>query len=127
MIPQERGIEGISVYSYYNYHFFSKGGNRLCELLGEIQEVLYSPPSKLLKLASGLIGGLIVGSFSPSLLHSHHSVPHALSFTHLHAPTYSFIDPSIIHVLARGKGAELLKISHGIVGCSGRWCDLAMT
>jgi hypothetical protein len=82
---------------------------------------------KLLKPTSGLMGGLVVGSFSPSLFHSHHSIPHALSCTHLHESTYLFIDPSIIHVLAWGKGAELLKISHGIVGCSGHLCDPAMT
>jgi hypothetical protein len=35
MIPQERGLEGLSVYSYFNYLFLSKGGDRLCELLGE--------------------------------------------------------------------------------------------
>ena len=47
MIPQERGIDGISVFSYSNYPFFSKGGDRLRELLGEGQEVLDSPQSYL--------------------------------------------------------------------------------
>jgi hypothetical protein len=47
MIPQERGLEGISVYSYFNYPFLSKGGDRLCELLGEGQEVLDCPRSYL--------------------------------------------------------------------------------
>jgi hypothetical protein len=35
MIPQERGLEGISVYSYFNYPFLSMGGDQLRELLGE--------------------------------------------------------------------------------------------
>jgi hypothetical protein len=35
MIPQERGLEGLSVYSYFNYHFFSKEGDLLHEILGE--------------------------------------------------------------------------------------------
>ena len=43
MIPQERGIEGISVYSCVNYPFFPKGGDQIRELLGEGQEVLVSP------------------------------------------------------------------------------------
>jgi hypothetical protein len=47
MIPQERGLEGLSVYSFFNYPFFSKGGDRLCELLGEGQEVLDSPRNYL--------------------------------------------------------------------------------
>jgi hypothetical protein len=34
MIPQERGIEGLSVYSYVNHPFY-KGGKQLCEILGE--------------------------------------------------------------------------------------------
>ena len=42
MIPQERGIEGISVYSFFNYPFLSKGGDRLHDILGEGQEVLDS-------------------------------------------------------------------------------------
>jgi hypothetical protein len=106
--------------------FLSMGGDHLRELLGEGQEVL-DFLTKLLKPASGMMEGLVVGSFSPSLMHSYHSIPHALSCTHLHAPTYSFIDPSVIRVLAQGKGVELLKVSHVIVGSSGRWCDPAMT
>jgi hypothetical protein len=47
MIPQERGLEGLSVYSYVNYPFCPKGGDRLRELLGEGQEVLDSPRSYL--------------------------------------------------------------------------------
>jgi hypothetical protein len=82
MIPQERGLEGLSVYSYSNYPFLSKGGHRLRELLGEGQEVL-DFPTKLLKHTSSLMGGLFIGLFSPSILHSHHSIPHALSCTHL--------------------------------------------
>jgi hypothetical protein len=35
MIPQERRLEGISVYSYVN-HPFSKGGKKLHEILGEV-------------------------------------------------------------------------------------------
>ena len=37
-------------------NFFPKGGDQLCELLGEGQEVL-DFPTKLLKPASGLMGG----------------------------------------------------------------------
>ena len=127
MIPQERGIEGLSVYSYSNYPFFSKGGDRLREILGEGQEVLDSP-QEILKPIPGMIVGLVVGSFSPSLLHLYHSIPHALSCTHLHAPTYPFIDPSSpAPVSWLGKGAELLKNSLNIAGCSGHWCDPAAT
>jgi hypothetical protein len=56
MIPQERGLEGLNAYSYFNYPFLSKGGDWLRELLGEGQEVL-DFPTKLLKPASSLIGG----------------------------------------------------------------------
>jgi hypothetical protein len=56
MIPQERGLEGLSVYSFSNYPFLSKGGDRLRVLLGEGQEVL-DFPTRLLKSTSGLIGG----------------------------------------------------------------------
>jgi hypothetical protein len=35
------------MYSYVNYPFFSNGGDRLHELLGEGQEVLDSPRSYL--------------------------------------------------------------------------------
>jgi hypothetical protein len=94
--------------------------------LGKATRFLIPPLPKLLKPVSGLMGGLVVGSFSPSILHSHHSIPHALSCMHIHAPTYPFIDPSVIRVLAQGKGDELLKISHGIVGCSSLWYDPAV-
>jgi hypothetical protein len=47
MIPQERGLEGLSVYSYVNYPFFLREGIELRELLGEGQEVLDSPRSYL--------------------------------------------------------------------------------
>jgi hypothetical protein len=56
MIPQERGIEGLSVYSYFNYPFLSKGRDQLREILGEGQEVLDFPMS-LLKPTSGMMGG----------------------------------------------------------------------
>ena len=46
MIPHERGLEGINVYSYFNYPF-SKGEDRLREILAEGQEVLVSPRSYL--------------------------------------------------------------------------------
>jgi hypothetical protein len=29
MILEERRLEGLSVYSYFNYPFFSKGGDQL--------------------------------------------------------------------------------------------------
>jgi hypothetical protein len=47
MIPQETGLEGLSFYSYFNYPFLPKGGDRLHKLLGEGQEVLDSPRSYL--------------------------------------------------------------------------------
>jgi hypothetical protein len=58
MIPQERELEGLSVYSYFFLlPFLSKGGDQLRELLGEGQEVLVFP-TRLLKPTSGLMGGL---------------------------------------------------------------------
>ena len=57
MIPQERELEGLSVIPIFLLPFFSKGGDRLRELLGEGQEVLVFP-TRLLKPASGLMGGL---------------------------------------------------------------------
>jgi hypothetical protein len=47
MNPQERGFEGISVYSYFNYLFLFKGWDWLHELLGDGQEVLDSPRNYL--------------------------------------------------------------------------------
>jgi hypothetical protein len=56
MIPQERELEGLSVIPIFLLPFLSKGGDRLRELLGEGQEVLVFP-MRLLKPASGLMGG----------------------------------------------------------------------
>jgi hypothetical protein len=119
MVPQERGLEGI-IFIPILITIFSKGGDRLHEIIGEGQEVLDSP-RKILKPIPGLIVGLVVGSFTPSLLHSYHSFPHTL----FHSLTHSLIHPHLRLGLEKGK--ELPKTSHGTVGCSGRWCDLAMT
>jgi hypothetical protein len=35
MIPQERGLEGLSVYSYVNYPFFLREGIDYVRLLGK--------------------------------------------------------------------------------------------
>jgi hypothetical protein len=58
MIPQERELEGLGVYSYFLLlPLLSKGGDQLCEIIGEGQEVLVFP-TRLLKPAFGLKGGL---------------------------------------------------------------------
>ena len=43
MIPQEREIQGLSVIPIFLLPFLSKGGDQLRELLGEGQEILFSP------------------------------------------------------------------------------------
>jgi len=35
MIPKERGLEGLSVYSFFNYPFLSKGGIVYMSFLGK--------------------------------------------------------------------------------------------
>jgi hypothetical protein len=57
MLPQERELEGLSVIPILLLPFFSKGGDWLCEIIGEGQEVLVFP-TRLLKPASGLMGEL---------------------------------------------------------------------
>jgi hypothetical protein len=57
MIPKERKLEGLSVIPILLLPFLSKGGDQLRELIGEGQEVLVFP-KRLLKPASGLMGGL---------------------------------------------------------------------
>ena len=57
MIPKERDLEGLSVIPIFLFPFLSKGGDRLCEVLWEGQEVLVFP-MRLLKPTSGLMGGL---------------------------------------------------------------------
>jgi hypothetical protein len=56
MIPQERGIEGISVYSYSNYPFYLREGINYVSFLWKARKFLISP-MKLLKLTSSLMGG----------------------------------------------------------------------
>jgi hypothetical protein len=56
MIPQERGLEGISVYSYVNYPFFLREGIGYVSFLGKARRFLISP-RRLLKPTSGLMGG----------------------------------------------------------------------
>ena len=43
MIPKERELEGLSVIPIFLLPILSKGGDQLCEFLGEGQEVLVSP------------------------------------------------------------------------------------
>jgi hypothetical protein len=40
MIPQERGLEGISVYSYGNYPFFLREGIDYMSILGKDMRLL---------------------------------------------------------------------------------------
>jgi hypothetical protein len=55
MIPQERGLEGLSVYSYFNYPFCLTEGIDYMSFLGKARRFLIPP--NLLKPASGLMGG----------------------------------------------------------------------
>jgi hypothetical protein len=43
MIPQERGLEGLSVYSYVNYHFFTREGIGYMGFLGKVRRFLIPP------------------------------------------------------------------------------------
>ena len=56
MIPQERELEGLSVIPIFLFPFLFKGGDQLCEILGEVHEVLLFP-MRLLKPTSGLMRG----------------------------------------------------------------------
>jgi hypothetical protein len=40
MIPQERGLEGISVYSYFNYPFCLREGINYVSFLGKARRFL---------------------------------------------------------------------------------------
>jgi hypothetical protein len=40
MIPQERGLEGLSVYSYFNYPFFLREGISYVSFLGKARRFL---------------------------------------------------------------------------------------
>jgi hypothetical protein len=103
--------------------------------LGEARRFLI--PHEILKPTPGLLGGWLIAcslifSLTPSFTYVFiqliigscvHSLAH--SFIH-HILTYH----SLIHPHSRlglGKGNELSKSSHGIVGCSGRWCNPSMT
>jgi hypothetical protein len=109
MIPQERGLEGINIYFLFYLPFLFKEGDQLCELLGEVQEVLDSP-QEIIKPITGLIVGLVVGC--GSLVDGHWlvcSFPSAfctiLSLMPFHALTYPSIDPSSpASWLGKGKG-----------------------
>jgi hypothetical protein len=103
--------------------------------LGETRRFLI--PHEILKPAPGLLGGWLIArllicsftlSFSYSLVHlitgsCTHSLAHL--FIHLFLTYHSLIHPH--PHLGLGKGNELSNISHGIFGCSGRWCNPAMT
>jgi hypothetical protein len=128
MIPQERGFEGLSAYFLFQLPFLSKECDRLHELLGEGYEVLDSP-CEILEPIPGLIVGLfvgqwslIIGSSTPSLLHFIYLFPSRPS---MHSLTHPLIHPHLRLGLVKGK--ELLRINHRLVGCSGRWCNPAMT
>jgi hypothetical protein len=87
---------------------FSKGGDRLRELLGEGQEVL-DFPTKILKPIPGLIVGLVVGWGSMVVVRSTDGlfvdflyVPSFPSCTFMHPLTH----PLIHHHLCLGLGRE---------------------
>jgi hypothetical protein len=107
MIPQERGLEGINVYFLLYLPFVLRGRMSYVGFLGRFRRFLI--PYELLKPTSGLMrvsdNSLFIPLFTCSLVHSLHPHP----------------------CLDLGKGTKFLKISHSIVGCSGRWCDLATT
>jgi len=101
----------------------SKGGDQLCELLGEAKRLLI--PHKMLKPSLGLllgVGWLLIRS----LIHLF-SLIHFLIGSCVHSLYHSFIHPiltyhSSIHphpCLGLGKGNKLSNISHDIVGGSG--------
>jgi hypothetical protein len=63
MIPQERGLEGLSVYFiFFNYPFFLMGEISYVSFLGEGHEVLDS--KELLEPIPILLGGSFICSFS---------------------------------------------------------------
>jgi hypothetical protein len=43
MIPQERGLEGLHVYSYYNYPFFLRERISYMSFLGKARRFLILP------------------------------------------------------------------------------------
>jgi hypothetical protein len=43
MIPQERGLEGLNVYSYVNYPIFLREGIGYVSFLGKARRFLISP------------------------------------------------------------------------------------
>jgi hypothetical protein len=101
MIPQERELEWLSVYSYSNYPSCLREG--ICDMrfLGKARRFLISP-MKLLKPTSSLMGGSTDGLF--------------IDFMYVHLfPSRTSMDPfthSLIHPhlrLGLGKGNELLK------------------
>jgi hypothetical protein len=47
MIPQERGLEGLSIDSYSNYHFCLREGISYVSFLGKAKRFLISPRSYL--------------------------------------------------------------------------------
>jgi hypothetical protein len=55
MIPQEKGLEGLSVYFYVNYPFCLREGIGYVSFLQKAGRFLIPP--KLLKPTSGLMGG----------------------------------------------------------------------
>jgi hypothetical protein len=127
MIPQDRGLEGLS--SYFIFHLpiivLMENNNYISFFGGEAKWSLNS--KNYINLSLVYLGGShscsrsfsVVGflCFTHSLIHSisfysHLSFFHPLTFPHL--------------CLCLGKEKELLKRNHGIFGCRYYWCNPTM-
>jgi hypothetical protein len=112
--------------SYFNYPFCLNEWISYMSFLRETRRFLI--PYEMLKPAPVLLGGLVDWLIAHSLLHSLIFLIHFLTGSCIHSLAHSFIHlvlayHSLIHShlrLGLGKGKELSKSSHGIVGCSGR-------
>jgi hypothetical protein len=109
MIPQDRELEGLSVYFlFFLITLLSKGGDQLCEPLREGQEVLGSPrgflnPPLVLWGGSSLTDDFLLISHSLT----HFSLTHSHACTPMHPLTHSSIHPHLR--LGLEKEMELLK------------------
>jgi hypothetical protein len=140
MIPQERGIEGLSIYFIFLFSIFFLMENRsYVSFLGEGQELLDSQEfiNPFLVYWGDWSWFLILYSHSHSLSHyvfgfSTYSCIHSRTcslFTplmdiSLHSFPHSFIFPHVC--LGLGKGDEMMKCNHGIIGCRDYWCNPTM-